>query len=236
MRELAVRAGRGGDGVELGAQVTDEVVELVGEAGVGDDGDGEHAGVREDPERHPHVAAGAADGDELVDGPAEEPDPRVRPAEVGHEGVHHVLVVGDPPQDADGGERAEEGSEQRRGRPPGLLLAGPSDGADRLHPPARRAAAKKAPAKVAKKAAKKAPAKKAKKAAKKATNLSVNSDLLRRARELDVNLSAVLEEALLAVVKRRLAERWLADNRKAIAAYNEQVEAHGVFSDGVRGF
>jgi len=73
-------------------------------------------------------------------------------------------------------------------------------------------------------------------AAKKATNLSVNSDLLRRARELDVNLSAVLEEALVGVVQRRLADRWLADNRKAIAAYNEQVEAHGVFSDGVRSF
>jgi len=74
------------------------------------------------------------------------------------------------------------------------------------------------------------------KAAKKATNLSVNSDLLRRARELDVNLSAVMEEALLAVVKRRLGERWLAENREAIAAYNEHVEAHGVFSDGVRAF
>lgn len=74
------------------------------------------------------------------------------------------------------------------------------------------------------------------KAGKKATNLTVNSDLLRRAREMDINLSAVLEDALLAVVKRRLRERWMAENREAIAAYNEHVEAHGVFSDGLRSF
>ncbi len=73
-------------------------------------------------------------------------------------------------------------------------------------------------------------------AAKKPTNLSLNSDLLRQARELDINLSSVLEEALETVVKRRLGERWLAENRRAIAAYNEHVEAHGVFSDGSRSF
>jgi antitoxin CcdA len=73
-------------------------------------------------------------------------------------------------------------------------------------------------------------------AAKKPTNLSLNSDLLRQARELDINLSSVLEEALETVVKRRLGERWLAENQRAIAAYNEDVEAHGVFSDGSRSF
>lgn len=73
-------------------------------------------------------------------------------------------------------------------------------------------------------------------ATKKPTNLSLNSDLLRQARELDINLSSVLEEALEAVVKRRLGERWLAENREAITAYNEHVETHGVFSDGLRSF
>jgi antitoxin CcdA len=74
------------------------------------------------------------------------------------------------------------------------------------------------------------------KAPKKAANLSINADLLKRARELDINLSATLEQALVEVVKQRQRERWLAENRDAIAAYNDHVEKHGAFSDGVRTF
>jgi antitoxin CcdA len=73
-------------------------------------------------------------------------------------------------------------------------------------------------------------------APKKATNLSVNSDLLRKARELDINLSSALEQALEQIVKRRLSEQWLEENRGAIESYNEHVDEHGVFSDEVRGF
>lgn len=73
-------------------------------------------------------------------------------------------------------------------------------------------------------------------APKKPTNLSLNSDLLKKARELEINLSSSLEEALEGIVRRRLGERWLAENREAIASYNEHVEAHGVFSDGLRSF
>ena len=73
-------------------------------------------------------------------------------------------------------------------------------------------------------------------APKKATNLSLNSDLLKQARELDVNLSAVLEEALADVVKERLSQRWLEQNREAIETYNQHVEEAGVFSDGLRSF
>lgn len=73
-------------------------------------------------------------------------------------------------------------------------------------------------------------------APKKAANLTVNSDLLQRARELDINLSSTLEDALEEVVRRRLRERWLAENASAVAAYNEQVDEHGVFSDGIRSF
>lgn len=74
------------------------------------------------------------------------------------------------------------------------------------------------------------------KAPKKPTNLSINSDLLKMARTLDINLSATLEKALADAVKHEQRERWLAENRDAMAAYNEQVEANGVFSDGIRGF
>ena len=71
---------------------------------------------------------------------------------------------------------------------------------------------------------------------KKATNLSVSSDLLHQARELKINLSSVLEEALTQEVKRRLGEQWLAENRDAIAEYNADLEMRGMWSDGLRGF
>ena len=73
-------------------------------------------------------------------------------------------------------------------------------------------------------------------ASKKSANLSINSDLLQRAKALDINLSATLEIALAAEVKRRRAERWLEDNKASLDAYNEFVEKQGVFSDGLRGF
>lgn len=73
-------------------------------------------------------------------------------------------------------------------------------------------------------------------ARKKPTNLSLNSDLLKKARQLDINLSAELEASIEGAVRRRMAEEWLRENREAIDAYNDYVEAHGVWSDGLRGF
>lgn len=73
-------------------------------------------------------------------------------------------------------------------------------------------------------------------APKRAANLSVNGDLLDKARAADINLSAALERALAESLRSRQREQWLAENRLAIEAYNRQVESHGVFSDGVRGF
>jgi antitoxin CcdA len=73
-------------------------------------------------------------------------------------------------------------------------------------------------------------------APRRAANLSVNADLLRKAKDLNINLSATLEAALGDAVRRRQREEWLAENRDAIAAYNEDVEERGVFSDGLRSF
>ena len=73
-------------------------------------------------------------------------------------------------------------------------------------------------------------------APKKAANLSINADLLAKARELDINLSATLEQALTETLKNRLRDQWLAENKVAMEAYNDHVEKHGVFSDGVRTF
>lgn len=71
---------------------------------------------------------------------------------------------------------------------------------------------------------------------KRAANLSVSAGLLARARELGINLSATLEDALIVEIRRREAEMWLAENRAAIEAYNANVDAGGAFSDGLRGF
>ena len=73
-------------------------------------------------------------------------------------------------------------------------------------------------------------------ATKRPARLRVNSDLLKKARELGVDLATTLEEALALEVHRRQRERWLEENREAIAAYNELVAQHGVFSAGLRGF
>jgi antitoxin CcdA len=73
-------------------------------------------------------------------------------------------------------------------------------------------------------------------APKKPTNLSVNSDLLKKARDLDINLSAALEHALTEQLKAKQAQQWLEQNKTAIAAYNKSVGDNGVFSDGLRSF
>jgi len=73
-------------------------------------------------------------------------------------------------------------------------------------------------------------------APKKATNLSINSDLLRQAKELHINLSQTVEDYLAGVVREAKQQQWLAENAQFIAAYNKRIEETGVFSDGLRGF
>ena len=72
------------------------------------------------------------------------------------------------------------------------------------------------------------------KAAKKPTNLSVNSDLLSRARKMKINLSATLEKALVAEIKNAEKEKWLKRNKKAMAALNHLADQKGLFSDSFR--
>jgi antitoxin CcdA len=72
--------------------------------------------------------------------------------------------------------------------------------------------------------------------AKRAANLSVNAQLLDEARAFDINLSATMERALEEAIRGRKRERWLAENRDAIEAYNARIERDGVFSDGLRSF
>ncbi len=73
-------------------------------------------------------------------------------------------------------------------------------------------------------------------AAKKATNLTVNSDLLAKAKELKINVSATLETALIEAVRKKAGEQWKIDNKEAIEEYNKFVAKHGCFGDSFRKF
>ena len=73
-------------------------------------------------------------------------------------------------------------------------------------------------------------------APKKATNLSINSDLLNRARSLNINLSSTLEAALKQVLAEQHQKQWKIENRAGIQAYNDFVEDNGCFSDEYRSF
>jgi len=74
------------------------------------------------------------------------------------------------------------------------------------------------------------------KAKKKATNLSINSDLLGQAKELKINISSCLEKSLEQEVRERKTANWQEENKDWIAAYNKDIEEHGIFSDHVRLF
>lgn len=71
---------------------------------------------------------------------------------------------------------------------------------------------------------------------KRPANLTINAKLLDKARRLGINLSQTLEERLAEVVREAEANEWLAENRKAIDAYNARIERDGVWSDKLRSF
>ena len=73
-------------------------------------------------------------------------------------------------------------------------------------------------------------------APKKSANLSINSDLLNKAKELDINLSATLEYALAESVREKQRALWIAENKDAMEADSRHVEENGVFSDSFRSF
>ncbi len=73
-------------------------------------------------------------------------------------------------------------------------------------------------------------------ATKKATNLSINNDLLDKARKLNINLSATLEQALKDKLKELARDDWSQNNKHAIDSYNAFVEANGIFGEKYRTF
>jgi len=73
-------------------------------------------------------------------------------------------------------------------------------------------------------------------AMKKATNVTINSDLLQKAKSYKINISKNFEAYLAEVVRKREEQQWLEENREAIDAQNERMEKYGSFSDGIRRF
>ncbi|GAB6141787.1 hypothetical protein JCM14076_25160 [Methylosoma difficile] len=73
-------------------------------------------------------------------------------------------------------------------------------------------------------------------ALKKPTNVSINADLLKKAKALDINFSSALEQKLVDLIKEKQIAEWLSSNQAAIAHYNRHIEEKGLFADGLRSF
>ena len=73
-------------------------------------------------------------------------------------------------------------------------------------------------------------------AKKKATNVTINSDLLEKAKYYKINISSSVEKTLEKLVKEAEIKKWEEENKIAIEEYNKRVSKNGLFSDGLRSF
>jgi len=65
-------------------------------------------------------------------------------------------------------------------------------------------------------------------AARRPTNVTLPENLLREARQLNINVSQACERGLVAEVTASKAKQWLQENREGIAAWNYYVEQNGL--------
>jgi antitoxin CcdA len=61
-----------------------------------------------------------------------------------------------------------------------------------------------------------------------ATNVSLASDLIDEARQLDINISQACEKGLAAEVKKAREDKWIEENWEAIQSSNNYVRKHGL--------
>jgi antitoxin CcdA len=73
--------------------------------------------------------------------------------------------------------------------------------------------------------------------------VELDAEMLAAAREAGIDLSELLNQALRrrmpqqnSAERERAARLWYEQNKEAVDAYNEMIEKHGLFSDGVRMF
>ena len=72
--------------------------------------------------------------------------------------------------------------------------------------------------------------------AKKAVNVTMDADLLARAKAEGINLSAELDQGVRAKVARLEAERWKRENAQSLAAMAQRIEAEGVAGEEHRAY
>ena len=68
------------------------------------------------------------------------------------------------------------------------------------------------------------------------TNVTLRADLVRRAKQLGLNLSGLLEDAIERAIREAERKQWLEENEGAIRDANDHFEKHGLFSDSWRKF
>jgi antitoxin CcdA len=71
---------------------------------------------------------------------------------------------------------------------------------------------------------------------KKPINVSVREDLVKKAKQLRINISGVVEAAVAQAIREAEQKQWLDENEDAIRYYNAWVKKRGLFSDAWRKF
>ena len=74
------------------------------------------------------------------------------------------------------------------------------------------------------------------KAHRKAVNLSLDAELVGKARALDLKLSGIAEAAIRAAVKVEATRRWQEEHAAAFALHNRLIEEEGLLGDHVPGW
>ena len=64
--------------------------------------------------------------------------------------------------------------------------------------------------------------------ARKAANLSLDSNLVSQARDLNINVSRAAEEGITQAIKAERERLWRLENAEAIRLENEYIEKHGL--------
>lgn len=66
---------------------------------------------------------------------------------------------------------------------------------------------------------------------KRAVNVSLDAELVTRAKALDINLSQALESGLRELVRELEARAWQEDHREAIERFNSRIDERGLAGD-----